>query len=98
LRGEKVRQDELEIMIERPAGDRRIVLAHPRVVKDGKGDVIGAINCLYDVTERKRAESALRQSEEQFRRAIEEAPIPIIMHAEDGQVLQTSKTWTRLTG
>jgi len=37
---------------------------------------------------------ALRQSEEQFRGAVDDAPIPIIMHAEDGQVLQISRTWT----
>jgi PAS domain S-box-containing protein len=42
--------------------------------------------------------AALRESEEQFRRAIEEAPIPVIMHAEDGEVLQISRSWTQLTG
>ncbi|HSB35079.1 MAG TPA: PAS domain S-box protein [Nitrospirota bacterium] len=51
-----------------------------------------------DVTDLKKAEVALRDSEEQFRRAIEEAPIPIIMHAEDGEVLQVSRTWCELTG
>lgn len=40
----------------------------------------------------------LSRSEEQFRRAVEDAPIPVIMHAEDGQVLQISKTWANLTG
>jgi len=48
--------------------------------------------------ERRRVEVSLEESEEQFRRAIEEAPIPVIMHAEDGQVLQISRTWTDLTG
>ena len=42
--------------------------------------------------------AALLLSEEQFRRAVEEAPIPVIMHAEDGEVLQISRTWTDLTG
>jgi PAS domain S-box-containing protein len=58
-----------------------------------------------DIAERKPAEAtlrasvdALRASEEQFRRAIEDAPIPVIMHAEDGEVLQISRTWTELTG
>jgi PAS domain S-box-containing protein len=51
-----------------------------------------------DITERKKAEEALRKSEEQLRRAIEDAPIPVIMHAEDGEVLQISRSWTELTG
>jgi two-component system CheB/CheR fusion protein len=45
-----------------------------------------------------KANEALRASEEQFRRAIEASPIPVMMHAEDGQVLQISNTWTELTG
>ncbi|MBV9567704.1 MAG: PAS domain S-box protein, partial [Hyphomicrobiales bacterium] len=40
----------------------------------------------------------LHAGEEQFRRAIQDAPIPVIMYAEDGQVLQISRTWTELTG
>jgi PAS domain S-box-containing protein len=51
-----------------------------------------------DLTERRAAEDALKLSEEQFRRALEDAPVPVIMHAEDGQVLQVSKTWEVLTG
>jgi PAS domain S-box-containing protein len=39
----------------------------------------------------------LRQGEDQLRRAIEDAPLPIIMHTEDGQVLQISRMWTELT-
>jgi PAS domain S-box-containing protein len=51
-----------------------------------------------DITARMQTEEALRHSEEQFRRAIVDAPIPIIMHAEDGEILQISKAWTRLSG
>jgi two-component system CheB/CheR fusion protein len=58
----------------------------------------GVVLTFVDITERKQAVEAVHESEEQFRRAIEDAPIPIIMHAEDGQVLQISRTWTELTG
>ncbi len=40
----------------------------------------------------------LRQSEERFRRAILDAPLPMILHAEDGQVLQINHAWTEITG
>ena len=46
----------------------------------------------------KRTEEALRLSEEHFRQSIKNAPIPVIMQAEDGEVLEVSKTWTELTG
>ena len=41
-----------------------------------------------------KAEAALAESEEQLRRAIEESPIPVIIHAEDGEVLRISRSWT----
>ncbi|HEX3131522.1 MAG TPA: ATP-binding protein [Thermoanaerobaculia bacterium] len=47
---------------------------------------------------RRDAEEAMRRSEEQFRHAVVEAPIPILMHAEDGQVLALSRAWTALSG
>src|SRR5678815_5935359 len=46
----------------------------------------------------KRTEEALRVGEAHFRQSIELAPIPVIMQAEDGEVLEISKTWTELTG
>ena len=39
-----------------------------------------------------------RQSQERFRRAVEEAPFPIMIHAEDGEVLALSRTWTEISG
>jgi PAS domain S-box-containing protein len=51
-----------------------------------------------DITERKKDEQILKESEEQFRKAVEGAPIPTIMQAENGQVLQISHSWTELTG
>jgi PAS domain S-box-containing protein len=45
-----------EIVIERPDGTRRNVLPHPEPICDGSGAVIGAVNMLLDVTERKQIE------------------------------------------
>ncbi|MEO0971310.1 MAG: PAS domain-containing protein, partial [Cyanobacteria bacterium J06639_18] len=53
---------------------------------------------LVDISDRKQAEAELRAGEKRFRRAIENAPFPIMIHAEDGEVLQISSTWTELTG
>lgn len=65
---------------------------------DERGRPVAVATTERDVTVRKRSEAAARAAAEQFRRAIEEAPIPVIMHAEDGEVLQISRSWTELTG
>jgi PAS domain S-box-containing protein len=51
-----------EVHIERPDGSRVIVIVNIAPLMDEGGEVIGAINCFYDVTERRKAEDALRQS------------------------------------
>ncbi|MEM9005784.1 MAG: response regulator [Cyanobacteria bacterium P01_F01_bin.86] len=51
-----------------------------------------------DISDRKIIEEGLFASEQRFRRAIKGAPFPIMIHAENGEVLQISSTWTELTG
>jgi len=60
LRGETLETQELEIVVERPDGVRRIVIAHPLPIRNARGEIVEAINCLYDITERKQAEDALQ--------------------------------------
>jgi two-component system, cell cycle sensor histidine kinase and response regulator CckA len=58
-----------------------------------------------EIAQRERAEeeratmgTSLRQSEERFRRAILEAPIPIMIHTEEGRVLQVNRAWLEQSG
>jgi PAS domain S-box-containing protein len=48
-----------EVLIERPDGSHVTVLVNIRPLKNDQGEVTGAINCFYDITERKRAEQHL---------------------------------------
>jgi PAS domain S-box-containing protein len=51
----------IEAIVERPNGERRYVLAHPCLVHDDAGDMLGAVNVVIDITERRAAEDQLRQ-------------------------------------
>lgn len=47
-----------EAIIERPDGTRRWFTPYPTVLRDSEGRVVGGINMLVDITERKRAQTA----------------------------------------
>jgi two-component sensor histidine kinase len=45
-----------EVLIERPDGSSVTVVVNIRALKNERGEITGAINCFYDITERKQAE------------------------------------------
>lgn len=57
----------LEVVIEQPSGKRVIANVNIDPLYDNNHQVIGAINVLVDVTERKRAEAAARASDMKYR-------------------------------
>jgi PAS domain S-box-containing protein len=62
--------NEREIVVERPDGRRLTALAHANPIHDERGELLGAVNVLVDITERKRAEEDLRMVREAERSRI----------------------------
>jgi PAS domain S-box-containing protein len=52
-----------EIVVERPDGTRRTVLTYANPIHDEHDAMIGAVNVLVDITDRKRAELALEETD-----------------------------------
>lgn len=61
LSGESVHEQEFEI--ETFAGARKTILNYVRPIYDGAGERVGAVSVHVDITEHKRAEEALQESE-----------------------------------
>ena len=55
-----------EVLIERPDGTRITVIVNIRPLKNQRGEIIGAINCFYDISQRKQAEEALQSAHDEL--------------------------------
>ncbi|HEX4195275.1 MAG TPA: PAS domain S-box protein, partial [Stellaceae bacterium] len=61
----------VEAIAERPDGTRVPFIPYPTPLHDAEGRLIGAVNMLVDITERKKAEEALRRLNEILEQRIE---------------------------
>ncbi len=67
-------------------------------LRDQHGHMIGTVHVARDITQRKQAEQVLRDSEERFRAAYEQAAIGIEMLALDGRLLRGNGWLGRMLG
>ena len=55
-----------EVLIARADGTEVTVIVNIRPLKDREGELVGAINCFYDISERKQAEDALQHAHDKL--------------------------------
>ena len=79
-----------EVHIERPDGSRVVVVVNIRPLKNAEGEIVGAINCFYDITERKQTEEQLRRNAETFAKLVEQAPFGIYVLDASFRIQQVS--------
>ena len=74
------------------------VLYNAALYRDEAGQVVGIFAAARDITERKRAEEALRQSEQEFRALAEAVPQIVWATRPDGWNIYFNQKWVDYTG
>jgi PAS domain S-box-containing protein len=88
----------LECRLRRADGVYRWWLVRGVPLRDENGKILKWFGTCTNIEDLKLAEESLRNSEERFRRAVVDSPFPILLHAEDGTIIQASNSWCEITG
>lgn len=98
LRSEQIDPNGVEIMVERANGIRLNVLVNPTTLQNERGRIVGAINCMHDITERKRANDALRQSEELYRAFVNQTAVGMARTDLKGRIVFANQKFCEILG
>jgi PAS domain S-box-containing protein len=89
---------DLEVMIERADGSYITVLVNIVPLRDDAGKLIGAMNCFQDITDRKRAEEALRRGEGLLRLVLDALPVGVAVMDLAGNLILDNPAAQRIWG
>lgn len=69
-----------------------------RTIQDENGELLGVVSVVHDVTERRRAEDALRESEARFRAIFEDAAIGMDLVDMQGRIVESNPAFQEMLG
>jgi two-component system, cell cycle sensor histidine kinase and response regulator CckA len=88
----------VEFRIVKPSGETRWILANSLPQQAGQGSDSVWCGCLEDITDRKQADLALRESQQQLLDIIAFFPDPTLVVGRDGRVLAWNRAMELMTG
>ncbi len=94
----KIPHFEVEYRLLHKDGSYCWILGRGACLRDDRGVAIRAAGSHTDITERKRAEIVLRESESRSRAIIDASPVPLALNDEHGNITFLNKAFTQVIG
>ena len=88
----------MDYEIIRKDGSPIVVSMSASLIQDAAGKPLGFRGVVRDITERKRAEEALRASEERYRTVLEANPDPVVVYDIDGKLIYFNPAFAEVFG
>lgn len=85
-----------EIIFKRKDGSLLIALENVRAIRDGEGGTLYYEGVLTDITERKRMEDTLRESEVFNQAILDNSPIGVSVRSRTGRLLSANQAWKKI--
>ncbi|MBN1860476.1 MAG: PAS domain-containing protein [Candidatus Thermoplasmatota archaeon] len=95
---QKGMQHHLETKIQKKNNDQIDVDISLSVLKNHEDKIVGSIGVIKDISEQKKIEKILKESEEKFKLLYEKAPVPYHTLAPNGRITDVNEKWCQTFG
>jgi PAS domain S-box-containing protein len=85
-------------IFERPDGSRITAMAHVTALADSGGNIIGAIACFHDVTERLQEDRAAREGERRLLEILDALPVALYTTDAEGRITYYNEAAVEMSG
>ncbi len=96
LEGEII--NEMPLVVQPKNQAPRYVLSSGRAILGKDGEKLGAVVVIHDITEKRQAETALRESRQRISDLLEHSPVGIVLTDKRGGVTFVNDRWSKITG
>ncbi len=90
--------DTYEIQMKKKNGNKFWVRISGTSYKNSKGEIIGTLGVVNDITQFRLAQKMLKESEEKYRSVVEQVNEIIYLTDANGKLIFINRYWTQLTG